>query len=179
MNDSTKPADRVFLTSEVERLGIALDNARADVALLRRLKDAEKHAVLIAGELTKAQDKLSEAVANEVTANRQGEFAHLRNLSVTALPSDGRALCALSARYMISFERLSYDTKVRLSIWTPVTINGFNALTSDVMRYLVLHKATVIPAIIMALAPDRPKDAMNAYMIALQRGYMSTPATVQ
>ena len=180
MNDPLKPADRAFLANEVDRLSAALNQAYDDAELWRRLKDAEKRAPLIGLELARAQERLCAASADEIIAKREAEFAHIRGISVTVVgPPPPGSLSALSARYIINYERVIYDPTFRRSDWAPVSINGFNALASEVLRYLVLCKPSAIPAIIMEMAPDNPEAAMKAYFIALQRGYMTGPATVQ
>lgn len=172
MKNEPKPADRVFLTSEVERLSTALDQARADVALLRRLTNAEADAERLAKELSKAQDDLSDAHADAILKERKAEFANLRSIAVRVTSPSGRELTALSANYTITYERLIYDG--RSSDWQPQSVNGLTALSSDVRRYLVLENPNAIPAIILDLAPGDPAAALQAYFIAFQRGYMST-----
>jgi hypothetical protein len=175
MNTATKPADRVFLTSEVERLSASLDQARADVALLRRLKDAEKDATRIAGELATAQDALVTATVDAVTTRRDAEFANLRNLSVAVSFGDKRTPSAISASYAITYERLTYDNSAHRNEWKSNTINGFSAVPMDVMRYLLLARPDAIPAAIMALAPGGDaEEAFDAYFVAMRRGYMTT-----
>lgn len=176
MNNSNQPADRVFLTTEVERLSAALDDARADVALLLRLKNAEKDAARIAGELAVAQDALVNANVDALTAIRAAEFGNLRSLSVEALANEGGNSSALGYSYIIRYERLTYDNRSNANHWKVHSVNGFRALEPDVFRYLMLANPHTIPASIMALAPGDADAAMKAYFIALQRGYTTTPA---
>jgi hypothetical protein len=177
MNNSNKPADRVFLTSEFERLSASLDQARADVALLRRLKDAEKDAARIAGELAAVQDALVTANVDALSAARDAEFGNLRNLSIIATFGDKRAPSAISASYAITYERLTYDNAAHKSLWKSNSINGFSAVPMDVMRYLILAKPDAIPLAIMNLAPGGDaEEAFDAYFAAMRRGYMTTVA---
>lgn len=170
------PANVAFLTDAVERLSLSLDQARADVAWLRRLKDAEKDAVRISAELEAAQAELAAATAEAILKAREAEFANLRHLSVTVVPSDKSPGSIIAATYKISFEQLAYDPSEKRSTWQPRTVNGFSALGHDVYRYLMLAKPDAIPPCILALAPDGdPDEAMQAYFVAMQRGYTSTP----
>lgn len=175
MNNSTTPADRVYLTTEVERLSAALDNARADVALLLRLKNAEQDAKRIAGELAVAQDALMNANVDALTAIRDAEFANLRSISVATTYPSGSMPSAISARYAVTYERLTYDNQSRQNVWKLHTVNGFSGLPSEVMRYLMMARPDAIPAIIIALAPGDAEAAMDAYFLAMRRGYMTTP----
>jgi hypothetical protein len=177
MNNSTKPADRVFLTDEVQRLSAALDQARADVALLRRLKDAEKDATRIAGELVAAQEALVIANVDALTAARDAEFANIRSISVAVIPRKDSPITAIGVNYAITYERLTYDTAAHKSLWRSNTINGFSAVPMDVMRYLILAKPEAIPLAIMNLAPGgSAEDAFDAYFVAMRRGYMTAVA---
>jgi hypothetical protein len=176
MNNSNQPADRVYLTNEVERLSAALDDARADVALLLRLKNAEKDAARIAGDLSAAQNALANAIADAVTASRDVEFANLRGLSVEAVPNEGGNSSALGYSYVIRYERLTHDNRSNSNHWKVNSVTGFQALEADVFRYLMLANPHTIPASIMALAPGDADKAMKAYFVAKQRGYISTPA---
>ena len=176
MNTATMPADRVFLTTEVERLSAALDDARADVALLLRLKNAEKDAARIAGELDAAQRALVNANVDALSAMRDVEFANLRSLSVAAVANGGGNGSALGYTYVIRYERLTYDNRSNSNHWKVNSVTGFAALEPDVFRYMMLANPQAIPAAIMALAPGDADAAMKAYFVAMQRGYTSPPA---
>lgn len=161
------------LTANVQRLTLALDATSADVAMLTRLRDAETLAGRLSVELSDAQDKLSQAMANKVIADRDAVYARFRTINVAVTPSVSSPSSVLSAAYTISVETKVYDGKANVSRWVVQTYGGFNALPSDALAYLMNVKPEALPASIMALAPDEPHKAMDVYLIGLRRGYLT------
>jgi hypothetical protein len=98
--------------------------------LLRRLKDAEKDATRIAGELVVAQDALVNANVDALTAAREAEFANFRSISVAVIPRKDCPITAIGAGYAITYERLTYDNATHRNLWRSNTINGFSAVPS-------------------------------------------------
>ena len=176
MTNKTTPADRAALTATVEALAAELQLAQADVAMLRRLKDAERNAARIAETLTAAQDSLTVANADAALAARDDAFANFGDISIMSLaPANGKA-SVISTGFRITYQRMTYDMNTRQSTMQDHVVSGFHALPSDVFAYLMQVKPHAIPASIMALAPDDPCAAMDAYFMALRRGYLTTLA---
>lgn len=179
MTETNKPADPRYLTTEVERITAELRDANADVAFLKRLKEADKAASRLAVELALAQSNLQDAIAAEGLALREAEFANFRNITVTVTPGSLNPTSLIAARYTINYERLTYDHTYRINTWKHVTVGSFGALEPDAMRYLVIGNPAAIPASILELAPENPEAALSRFMLALRRGYTTGPATVQ
>ena len=175
MKKSIKPADRVILTAEVERLSAELAQAQADVALLQRLKDAQANASRLADELAAAQDALANRLADDAGAERDARYKQFGAISVTVIPDAKRSPNALSASYSIRYDRVTYDHALKRSVMATHETLGFAGLAPDVMDYLVNAKPDAIPAIIMDLAPGDPAGALGAYFVAMRRGYLSGP----
>lgn len=176
MTDTNMPKDRVTLTAKVRLLIEQLDEARADVALLRRLKDAEKNAARLSAELDATQEALAVANTNQAIASRKALFANFGKLSIVAVPVD-RSTSPLAARYTITCERLTYDSTTRESTMQPVSYSDFDCLPHDVFAYLVEVKADAIPASILSLAADGdPATALQEYLRGKKRGYLTIPA---
>ncbi len=170
MNNSTP--DREQLVADIQRIGSELEQANRDIALLTRLKDAEASAKRLSNELRKAQDRLAEANASEFEAQLDRRFSVFKDIIIGETPDQNSNGTVLGYSYPITVTRMTFDGRV--SSPTPKTYQGFDALPSDVMEYLLARRADRIPARIMALAPNDPEAAIGEYLVSKRRGYVRT-----
>lgn len=166
----TEQLDRAALVAAVERLGADLEQAKADVALLQRLKDAEGNVKRLTAELAKAQDELTNELANATQARRKAEFAKFRDITVTE--DQGRGIGPLHATYKITVKAMSFGERAEE---TEQEWIGFNGLPTDVLHYLIDQHPERIPASIMALGSD-PYEAFDTFFAGKRRGYLLNPA---
>jgi len=166
----TNHTDRAALVSAVERLGADLEQAKADVALLQRLKDAEANAKRLAGELRAAQDELSTAIAEATEAKREAEFAKFKDITVTEEQGNGSSV--LHSSFTIVVTALSFDGATHEEQRTYI---GFGQLPGDALSYLIEKRPDRIPASITALSPNDPYEAFDTYFAGLRRGYLLGP----
>lgn len=169
----TKTLTPAALVGEIERLSAELAEANADVALLRRLKDAEARAATLSAALGKAQEQLAEANADAHEAARNARFAGFDDISVRDNTPEEHVL---RTAFTITVNRMAYDSDTRTSTLRPLTFSGFIALPGDAYAYLIERKPSAIPAKIMALAPGDPAEAMRRYLLAMRRGYVEAAA---
>jgi hypothetical protein len=155
------------LHTQISELTSALNASRADVALLQRLKDAPASVKRIAAELDALTKKLNEARVDADKAKRAAFAANFRNMRVVQA-GDGTGL---SASYTITYERLCWNGYG--NDWTATTVPGFAALEQNAMRYLLEFAPEKLPLFINDLAPGDPYTAMDRYLVALRRGYLS------
>lgn len=166
----TNTTDRAALVAAVERLGAELEQAKADVALLQRLKGAEADAKRLTTELRAAQDDLATAMADATKARYEAEFAKFRDITITE--EEGKGIGPLHTTYTTTVTAVSFDGATHEGEQTYV---GFIGLPSDAMRYLIEKHPERIPASIMALGCD-PYEAFDTYFAGMRRGYLITPA---
>ncbi|ODP36198.1 hypothetical protein [Sphingomonas turrisvirgatae] len=150
--------------------GKALAQANADAALHERLIAAKAEATRLRKVCDGLTAELSQAQAAEAKAVIAKFEAGNRNFRVERVQHDQRKGIAHD-RFVITWERLCYDMNAHDSVWQDQTIDGFAVLPDDVMQYILRHKPQVIPADILALAPDDPFEAMGRYLTGKARGY--------
>ena len=159
------------IASRINAATAELAAANADVALLQRLKDAEANADRLTAELATLLGTADTIEANAIDAKRQEAFARIRNMSITAItPSDNPTAGLLATKFAVSYETVSYDSRTRCSVWLVANAPNINYLPTEALAYLTEATPQIIPAGIMALAPDSPVDAVRSY-IRGQRGY--------
>jgi hypothetical protein len=156
--------------AELDRINTELKAALDDFALLERLKSATDRVKRLTAEQEKAIKERDKALAAEAKAAEASRFADIREVTVTEHPETVREH-VLRANYTIKYVRLTWDG--RTSAPAQRSADGFSALPSDVMDYLIERRPERIPAKIMALAPDRPRDAFNRYFASLRRGHVA------
>lgn len=155
--------------AELERITAELTEARADVAMLERLKSANDRVARLTAEQEKAIKARDKALAAETKANDERRFASISNVSVT----DGKTAAenVVRSTFTITYSKPAFDgrsTRVREH-----TCEGFGPLPPEVLDYIIEKRPDLIPAKIMALAPDSPRDALRRYFVALRRGYVA------
>lgn len=155
------------LNEQISALTITLNKHRDDVALLQRLKDAPANVKAITAELDGLTDKLNKAMADADKAKRADFAAGFRKMAVIQT-GEGTGL---HARYTITYQTLrwnGYDNE-----WQESSIAGFAALEQNAMRYLLEFAPEKLPAFVAELAPGDPYEAMNKYLMAMRRGFLS------
>ena len=170
-NKSAQPVNTSALANHISSMTAELATAKADVALLKRLSGAEANVGRLTDELATAELSLTTALADDHEAKRQEAFARIRNMAVTAnVPSDDPQAGILSVKFAVTYEVIAYDSSTRQNLWRPASAANINCLPMEALAYLTEAKPGLIPAGIMALAPDSPVDAIRSYIHGL-RGY--------
>jgi hypothetical protein len=137
--------------------------------MLERLKSANDRVTRLTAEQEKAIKVRDKALAADAKAQEQARFAGISNVSVT----DGKTAAenVVRSTFTITYSRPAFDgrsTRVREH-----TCEGFGPLPPEVLDYIIEKRPDLIPAKIMALAPDSPRDAFRRYFVALRRGYVA------
>lgn len=131
-----------------------------------------KPAIDKANELDKAlkdaKDRFATALADQQVEARSQRLARFSDIRVEVKPGDN----LLSTGFIIKYMKDTWDMAAKASPPKQHECNGFAALDDDAYEYLVTQKPHAIPAVIMALAPGKPADAMALYFQAKQRGYV-------
>lgn len=157
-------------TTDLRTLAAELDEARQDVALLERLKaapDRLKRLTASYGKAALAHEKIKAAAEK---AASEARFKGLSDIRVTdTTPGDN----VLRTGFTITYTRMAYDSDAGQSIPQPMTVTSFLSLPDNVLSFLIERHPAQIPAKIMALAPDNPKEAFARYFRGLSRGYIS------
>ena len=157
-----------LLAAEIERIEAELELANEDVTLLERLKSATDRVARLTGELEKATAAQIKARNAEAKAYNDDRFARISNVSVTAGKTDSENL--LRSTFTITYSKPAWDgrsTRVREH-----STVGFGALPPEVLDYIIDKRPELIPAKIMALAPDSPRDAFRSYFVSMRRGFI-------
>ena len=173
-NKTAQPVNAFEIAGRIKAITIELAAANADFALLQRLKDAEANADRLTAELAGLQDSADTAQADANEAKRQEAFARIRNMSITAItPSDNPNPSLLQTRFAVTYETVSYDSGTRRTVWLVANAPNVNYLPIDALAYLTEATPEIIPAGIMALAPDNPTEAVRSFIQAIRRGYVT------
>jgi len=167
MTANTKP-NSIMLKADLERIEADLEIALADVALLERLKSAQDRVARLTAEqdkTTKAKDK---ALTAEAKAHQDRRFAGLQDVSVDdRTPYEN----VVRSQFVITYSRPSWNG--RSNPLTQHERSSFGSLPPEVLDYIIEKRPDVIPAKIMALAPDSPVDAFRSYFVSTRRGFVS------
>ncbi len=171
---SAQPVNAFEIAGRIASITAELAAANADVALLQRLKDAEANADRLTAELATAQDSAAKVQADTNNAKRQEAFARIRNMTITAItPSDNPNAGLLQTTYAVSYETVAYDSSTRCTVWRVASAPNLHHLPTDALAFLTEAVPEIIPAGIMALAPDSPAQAVGSFIQAIHRGYMN------
>jgi hypothetical protein len=164
----TPTIDRVATAdANLTRIRLELASAEEDVALLERLKSAVGRVERLTAEQAKAIKERDKLTAAEARADKAARFAGISDVTVTESPETVREH-ALRASFTITWTKPVWDG--RASLPARHSIGGFGALPPDVLQYLIENCPDRIPAKIMALAPDNPREAFGRYFRGLKRG---------
>jgi hypothetical protein len=159
----------ILIAAEIERIEADLQLARDDVALLERLKSATDRVVRLVAEHEKATAARTKTLAAEAKANDERRFAGISDVSVTAAKTENENV--VRSNFTIRYSTPTWDgrsTRVREH-----SREGFGALPPEVLDYIIDKCPDLIPAKIIALAPDSPRDAFRRYFVSLRRGYVA------
>lgn len=148
------------------------NKAREDVQLFERLKAAAATATKLQKQGDELREELLAAEAEEKRARKEAAYANIRNMKVQTVHGSRSNGGVLAATYLISFERLAWNSSMHRNDWVPAQVNGFAALEPDQMGYLLEVASDQIPAAIMNLAPGDPQAAFHAYAVGMRRGYL-------
>ncbi len=163
------------LADRITSISTDLHAAKADIALLQRLKDAEINAKRLARELKDTQQDLATALANEHDAKQKAAFANIRKMAITPSAPVGDANPGLlKMTFAVTYETLSYDYSTRQNVWKAASAFGINYLQAAELAYLTEAKPEIIPQRIMDLAPGKPAEAVSRYIQAVSRGYLAS-----
>ncbi|MFN3820187.1 hypothetical protein [Blastomonas sp.] len=161
----TKTNTLADIAGEIETLSADLLKVNATIDLLG--KSAIDAANKIDKALKDAKDRFATALADQATADRNKRLSSFSDIQVTVRPGDN----LISTGFVIRYTKDAWDMSVNAVVPKPHECNGFAALADDAYEYLVTKKPENIPAVIMALAPGKPQEAISAYLAGKARGY--------
>lgn len=171
---TAQPVNAIALANHISGMGAELVTAKADIELLKRLKGAEANAERLEAAIASAQLSLDATQANAIDAKRQEAFGRIRDMKITAItPSDNPNAGLLQTRFAVTYETVSYDSSTRRTVWLVASAPNINYLPTDALAYLTEATPEIIPASILALAPDNPAKAVASFIQAVRRGYLS------
>jgi len=153
------------VASEIEALSDDLLKVNATVDLLG--KPAIDAANKIDRALKDAKDRFATALADQATVERDKRLSRFSDIRVETKPGDN----LISTGFVIRYTQATWDIGLNQTIPKVHECNGFAALSNDAYEYLITEKPEAIPAVIMALAPGKPQEAVTAYLAGKARGY--------
>ncbi|VXC99378.1 hypothetical protein [Sphingomonas sp. AX6] len=154
------------IVAEIEALRADLRKVNAAVDIIG--KPAVSKVEQITDALKVAQDKLADALADEVVEARNKRLSSFTDIRVDY----ARGNSVLSTAFTIHYNRSSYDYRIGMSVPQSHKCNGFAALDDHAFEYLLNVKPEAIPAEILALAPGDPHAAFDVYLAGKRRGYL-------
>lgn len=157
------------LFDRIEELTKALAVAKADAALLDRLKRAEANLPRIADQLEQAQKDLAVILSEEHRDKRLASYAGVKSVTITD-KSAGENL--LGTSFLITVIRNSFDHDSGKNVDQKQEYVGFATVPAEVMAYIFDKNPPILPAKIMALAPGDAAEAFSLYMVSKRRGYV-------
>ena len=160
----------LMAAAELERITADLSDAQADFDLLERLKSAADRVKRLTAEQQKAAKELTKARTTEAQAAKDSRCAQISDIQVTDSPETMRAH-VLRAAFPIPWLKPTWDG--RISAPQRHSATGFGACPPDVLDCLIDRCPQRIPAKIMALAPDNPREAFRRYFVSLKRGHIA------
>lgn len=155
------------IATEIETLSADLLKVNSSIDLIGKV--AIDKANEIDKALKDAKDRFATALADEQVEARTQRLARFSDIRVEVKPGDN----LLSTSFVIKYMKDTWDMQAKASPPKQHECNGFAALDDDAYEYLVTQKPQAIPAIIMALAPGKPEQAMALYFQGQRRGYLS------
>jgi hypothetical protein len=117
--------------------------------------------------LNDAKDRFATALADEQAEARDLRLSAFKDISVETKPGDN----LISTGFVIRYTRDTWDYTINQTVPTQHECNGFAALDNTAYEYLISIKPQAIPAVIMALAPGDPQEAISTYLAGKARGY--------
>ncbi|MDJ0278437.1 hypothetical protein QLH51_16695 [Sphingomonas sp. 2R-10] len=155
------------IADEIETLSANLAKANALTDLLGQ--PAIDAVSKLTGELKDAKDRFAAALAKQDADDRAKRLSRFSDIRVETKSNADNNL--ISTGFTIRYMQKTWDDNLKDSVPKEHECNGFAALVDDAYEYLVTQKPQAIPAVIMALAPGKPQEAMSIYMQSKARGY--------
>jgi hypothetical protein len=157
---------------ELNAVSRQLNSHRTDVAMLERLKTAQKETTRLQNEMDRLTAAFAEAQAAEDKAAKQQLADSIKDMRITfATKSVGGGI--MNGSFTISYKRLAFDGETNTTVWRTQIVEGFRALEPSIMQYLLEQSPESLPPEITSLVPGDHYAAMNAYMLGLRRGHIS------
>jgi membrane-bound lytic murein transglycosylase len=161
--------EQAQLVAKVQDLGAQVEQARADAALLRRLKAAEANEKRLTADLRAAQEELAEANATQIAAESEARFSLFRDITVVEKePKEGPGIQHM--QYEITLTQMRWDGRESQAI--PQVYRGWDTLPEHALEYLIEKFPERVPSSIRALNPDDLGNAFGRYFGAKRRGFM-------
>lgn len=154
---------------ELDRISGELEEARADVTMLERLRSAVDRVKRLSIEQDKAIVAKDKALVAEAKAKEAEWFAGIGNVRVT---QSDHTLGENVLRSSFTIEYTKPRWNMYETVQTQFSVEGFGPLPPEVLDYIIVKQPNLIPAAIMALAPDSPVEAFRQYFLGLRRGYL-------
>jgi hypothetical protein len=165
------------MTTDIALIAAQLDEATQDAALWERLSKAGDRAKQLARDLEKAKAAKQKEADAQAKAAQDARFSRIRNITVRDTTSDTSAGENLLRRnFTISYTAPEFDMYTQTTYPREHTKPGFEQLPDEVYDCLIERHPDAIPAAIMALAPDSPREALGAYLAARRRGHVTSKA---
>ena len=153
------------VANEIESLSADLLKVNATIDLIG--KPAIAAANKLNQALKDAKDRFAVALANQASDERNKRLSRFSDIRVTVNLGEN----LISTGFVIRYMQDSWDVRLGETVPKPHECNGFAALADDAYEYLVTEKPENIPAVIMALAPGKPQEAMSVYLQGKARGF--------
>ncbi len=153
------------IATEIETLSAELLKVNNYIDILG--KPAIDKANEIDRALKDAKDRFASALADKQVDARNLRLSRFSDIRVEVKPGDNLN----TTGFLIKYTRDTWDITANASVPKEHECNGFSALDDDAFDYLVTKKPQAIPAVIMALAPGKPREAFTLYLQGKQRGY--------
>lgn len=162
----TKKDNLSSIAIEIENLSAELLKVNNYIDILG--KPAIDKANEIDKALKEAKDRFATALADEQVEARNQRLARFSDIRVEVKPGDN----LISTGFVIKYMQDTWDMAAKASLPKERECSGFANLADDAYDYLVTKKPQAIPAVIMALAPGKPADALAIYLQGKSRGYL-------
>ena len=161
----TNISPSILIAQEIEAIKAKLVKATAAVdifgdAAIAKVDELSK-------ELAEAKERFASALCDEAIEARDKRLSKFSDIRVETKPGDN----LISTGFVIRYMQDTWDISLNKTVPKEHTCNGFAALVNDAYEYLVTVKPEAIPAVIMALAPGKPAEAMSVYLAGKARGY--------
>jgi hypothetical protein len=168
MTDTADLRQRVTMAAaNINRISADLAEAQADLDLLERLKSASDRVTRLTAELAKATKEGDRAIAAEAKATKAKLFSGITDVTVTESPKTANE-GVLRSSWTIAWTKPTWDGRRTRPMQHSAT--GFMALSPEVLDYIIEERPDLIPAKIIALAPDSPREAFYRYSASIKRG---------
>lgn len=76
----------------------------------------------------------------------------------------------MSENFKITYTKDQWDSRMGRCYPKAMTAETFSAVPADVLLYLLEKQPELLPADILALDPDSPRNALQIYMVARRKG---------